>query len=139
MVRYMWIFWLIIIILLIILEVITINFVSIWFVLSGLISLISSFFLDSFYIEFAIFISLGLVIMLLIRPILVKKTKKNVDIASTLGKEGKVVKEITKFKVGSVLIDKTPFEAISDTKIKIDRKIVVEGIEDDKLVVREVK
>ena len=135
----MWIFWLIIIILLIILEVITINFVSIWFVLSGLISLISSFFLDSFYIEFAIFISLGLVIMLLIRPILVKKTKKNVDIASTLGKEGKVVKEITKFKVGSVLIDKTPFEAISDTKIKIDRKIVVEGIEDDKLVVREVK
>ncbi len=70
---YMWISWLILIILLAVLEAITINLVSIWFIASGLVSLFLSFFVDSFSIQFAIFVILGLILMLVTRPVLVKK------------------------------------------------------------------
>ena len=69
----MWITWLVIIILLTILEVVTINLVSVWFIVSGIVSLFVSFAIDSFYIQFSIFVCLGLVLMLLTRPYLVKK------------------------------------------------------------------
>ena len=69
----MWILWLIVIVLLVFLEVSTINLVCVWFILSGLVSLILSFFIESFYILFAVFVLLGLVLMVLTRPILVKK------------------------------------------------------------------
>ena len=61
----MWIAWLVIVILLTILEVITINLVSVWFIVSGIVSLFLSFIIDSFYIEFMVFVCLGLVLMLL--------------------------------------------------------------------------
>lgn len=68
----MWIAWLIIIILLTFLEVATVNLVSIWFVMSAIVSLFVSFAIDSFYIQFAIFVCLGIILMLLTRPYLVK-------------------------------------------------------------------
>ena len=69
----MWVMWLIIIILLTILEVVTINLVSVWFIVSGIVSLFLSFIVDSFYIQFGVFVGLGLILMLLTRPYLVKK------------------------------------------------------------------
>ena len=69
----MWITWLIIIILLVVLEIVAINLVSIWFIISGIVSLFISFIVDSFYIQFSIFVCLGLILMLLTRPYLVKK------------------------------------------------------------------
>ena len=72
----MWVMWLIIIILLTILEVVTINLVSVWFNVSGIVSLFLSFIVDSFYIQFGVFVGLGLILMLLTRPYLVKKLSK---------------------------------------------------------------
>ena len=135
----MWILWLIIIILLTILEVITINLVSVWFIASGLVSLFISFFIDSFYIQFAVFVCLGLILMLLTRPILVKKiTRKNVktNIDRVIGMEGVVTEEITRFKIGEVKVDGKRWSAISDTKITEGSHIIVEGIDGVKLVVR---
>lgn len=135
----MWILWLVVIVLLVFLEVSTVNLVCVWFILSGLVSLILSFFLDSFYIEFAVFVLLGLVLMILTRPILVKKfARKNVktNIDRVLGMEGVVTEEITKLKVGEVKVDGKRWSAISDEKIEVGTTVIVESIDGVKLVVR---
>ena len=46
--------WLIIILFLGFIEAITVNLVTIWFVISGIVSLILSFFIDDFIIQFSI-------------------------------------------------------------------------------------
>lgn len=135
----MWVLWLVVIVLLVFLEVSTINLVCVWFILSGLVSLILSFFIDSFYIEFAVFVVLGLILMILTRPILVKKfARKNVKTNSdrVLGMEGVVTEEITKLKIGEVKVDGKRWSAISDEKIEVGTTIIVESIDGVKLVVR---
>ena len=135
----MWILWLIVIVLLVFLEVSTINLVCVWFILSGLVSLILSFFIESFYILFAVFVLLGLVLMVLTRPILVRKFKrKNVKTNSdrVLGMEGVVTEEINKLKIGEVKVDGKRWSAISDEKIEVGTTIIVESIDGVKLVVR---
>ena len=135
----MWILWLIVIVLLVFLEVSTINLVCVWFILSGLVSLILSFFIESFYILFAVFVLLGLVLMILTRPILVRKFKrKNVKTNSdrVLGMEGVVTEEINKLKIGEVKVDGKRWSAISDEKIEVGTTIIVESIDGVKLVVK---
>ena len=135
----MWILWLIVIVLLVFLEVSTINLVCVWFILSGLVSLILSFFIESFYILFAVFVLLGLVLMVLTRPILIRKFKrKNVKTNSdrVLGMEGVVTEEINKLKIGEVKVDGKRWSAISDEKIEVGTTIIVESIDGVKLVVR---
>lgn len=135
----MWILWLVVIVLLVFLEVSTVNLVCVWFILSGLVSLILSFFIDSFYIEFAVFVVLGLILMILTRPILIKKfAHKNVKTNSdrVLGMEGVVTEEITKLKVGEVKVDGKRWSAVSDEKIEVGTTIIVESIDGVKLVVR---
>jgi len=135
----MWVLWLVVIVLLAILEASTINLVCVWFIASSFISLLISFFNDSFYIQFAVFVLLGLVLMLITRPILIKKFKqKDVKTNSdrVLGMEGVVTEEITKLKVGEVKVDGKRWSAISDEKIEVGTTIIVESIDGVKLVVR---
>lgn len=135
----MWIAWLFVIILLTILEVITVNLVSIWFIASAIVSLILSFIIDSFYVEFCVFVCLGLILMLLTRPYLVKKlSKKKVptNLDRVIGMVGIVTEEITRFKIGEVRVDGKKWSAISDEKIKVDEKVTIEGIDGVKLIVR---
>lgn len=135
----MWIVWLIIIILLTFLEVATINLVSIWFVMSAIVSLFSSFVIDSFYIQFAIFVCLGIVLMLLTRPYLVKKLttkKESTNLDRVIGMEGIVTEEITKTKIGEVKVDGKRWSAISKELIKVGEEVIIERIDGVKLIVR---
>ncbi|MCM1053014.1 MAG: NfeD family protein [Ruminococcus sp.] len=135
----MWILWLVIVILLAFLEAITINLVSVWFIASGLVSLFLSFVIDEFYIQFAVFVVLGLILMLITRPVLVKKfgkkdVKTNLD--RVIGMEGVVTEEITKLKIGEVKVDGKKWSATSDKKIEVGTTVIVESIDGVKLVVR---
>ena len=135
----MWIAWLVIVVLLTILEVITINLVSVWFVVSGIVSLFLSFIIDSFYIEFMVFVCLGLVLMLLTRPYLVKKLSKkkvSTNLDRVIGMEGIVTDEITKFKIGEVKVDGKKWSAIADEKIKVGEEVIIDSIDGVKLIVR---
>ncbi len=135
----MWIAWLIIIILLTFLEVATVNLVSIWFVMSAIVSLFVSFAIDSFYIQFAIFVCLGIILMLLTRPYLVKKLtnkKESTNLDRVIGAEGIVTEEITKLKVGEVKVDGKRWSAISNELIKVGEEVIIERIDGVKLVVR---
>ena len=135
----MWIAWLVIVVLLTILEVITINLVSVWFVVSGIVSLFLSFIIDSFYIEFMVFVCLGLVLMPLTRPYLVKKLSKkkvSTNLDRVIGMEGIVTEEITKFKIGEVKVDGKKWSAIADEKIKVGEEVIIDSIDGVKLIVR---
>lgn len=135
----MWIAWLVIVVLLTILEVITINLVGVWFVVSGIVSLFLSFIIDSFYIEFMVFVCLGLVLMLLTRPYLVKKLSKkkvSTNLDRVIGMEGIVTEEITKFKIGEVKVDGKKWSAIADEKIKVGEEVIIDSIDGVKLIVR---
>ena len=135
----MWITWLIIIILLTILEVVTINLVSVWSIVSGIVSLFLSFVIDSFYIQFSIFVCLGLVLMLLTRPYLVKKLAKkkvSTNLDRVIGMEGVVTEEITKFKIGEVKVDGKKWSAMANEKIKVGEEVIIDKIDGVKLIVR---
>lgn len=135
----MWLFWLIMVVFLTFIEVITINLVSVWFIVSALISLFLSFAVDSFYIQFAIFVIVGLVLMLLTRPILVKKlvnTEEKTNLDRVLGMKGVVTEEISKFNIGEVKVDGKRWSAISEEKIAVDTTVIIEAIDGVKLVVR---
>lgn len=135
----MWTLWLIIVIVLAVIEAMTINLVSVWFIASALISLFLSFFVDSFYIQFAVFVVLGLVFMLITRPILKSKfgksnVKTNLD--RVIGMKGIVTEGISKLTVGEVKVDGKVWSAVSDKKIEAGTTIIVEALDGVKLVVR---
>ena len=131
-----WLVWLILIILLTILEVGTINLVSVWFIASAFVSLILSFFIHSFAIEFAVFVVLGLILMLLTRPILIRKFGKSnpkTNLDRVIGLEGIVTEEIPKNGVGEVKVDGKCWSAVSSKKIPVDSIVIIDSIDGVKL------
>lgn len=78
-----WIFWLILVIVLAIIELATVNLLTIWFCISGLVALFLSFYIDNVAIVSTIFAVLGIFLLFTTRPILKeylptqKESKKN--------------------------------------------------------------
>ncbi len=136
-----YLFWLIVIIILTILEVTTVNLVSVWFIISGIVSLITSFIYDSFILEFTIFVIGGIILMLITKPLLDKKLKRtSLDYLDLLvGKIGKVTEPITPDSIGEVYVDGKRWSAIADEEIKKDENVVVLSLEGVKLRVRKEK
>ena len=94
-----WAIWLVIVILLAIMEAATVNLVSVWFIASGIVSLFLSLFVESFFIQFGVFVILGIILLLLTRPMLLKmienkEHKTNLD--RIIGMEGIVTSKIQK-------------------------------------------
>ena len=103
-----WLVWLIIIILLALIEIITINLTTIWFVISGIIALIVSLFIDNYIIQFGIFVILGVILLITTKPFLTKfikahKVKTNID---------------SKNEDGEVKVDGKKWTAYADKAIK---------------------
>ena len=137
----MWI-WLGIILFLVILEVCTVSLVSIWFIASALVSLIVSTFCDNYFIQFLIFVVLGVILLLTTRKWLIKlfqpkSEKTNLD--RVVGMKGFVTEEITKNKPGEVKVDGKRWTAIADKEIKSDSIIKVLEIDGVKLRVEEIE
>lgn len=117
----MFYFWLLIILFLGTLEAITINLVSIWFVISALCSLILSFFWDNFTIQFAIFVLLGIILMLLTKKPLEQKLikqKEKTNLDRIIGMKGIVSENIEEMKTGEVKVDGKSWSAISSVPIE---------------------
>jgi len=123
----MFYFWLGIVIILTIVEISTVNLVSIWFIISGLFALVTSFIFDSFLIQFAIFVVLGVILMLSTRRILeeklVKKEKTNLD--RIIGMKGVVTEAISDFNVGEVKVDGKRWSAISSTNLNVGEQVKI--------------
>ena len=135
-------FWLFVVILLGIIEVVTADLITIWFIVSAIFALITSILIDSFVVQFAVFVILGVLFLLITKP-LIKKThlkgnvKTNFD--RIIGMEAIVTEEISKNKIGEVKVDGKRWSAYSDKKIKVGSTVRVLSIEGVKLKVIEVK
>lgn len=134
----LWMLWIIIILILTVLEISTVGLVSIWFIASALVSLILSFFVPSFYIQFAVFVILGLILLITTRPLLAKfiKTKNSsTNLDRVIGMTGIVTEEISKNTVGEVKVDGKKWSAISNKKIAVGQEVIIKDIEGVKLIV----
>ena len=135
----MWLVWLIIVLVLAFIELTTVNLVSIWFIASGIVSLIVSIFYDNFYVQFAIFVVLGIILLLTTRKLLEKlikpkEVKTNLD--RVVGMEAIVTEDIKKHEIGEVKVDGKKWSAESKDSLKIGDEVIVEAINGVKLIVR---
>ena len=134
----MFYFWLGVVIFLGFIEVITINLVSIWFVVSGIVALIISFITDNFVIQFGTFVVLGTILLITTRNTLerklVKKEKTNLD--RVVGMIGIVTGEISDNIVGEVKVDGKKWSAVSKQSLKVGDKVKILKINGVKLEVK---
>lgn len=136
----LWI-WLGIVISLALIEILTINLTTIWFVASGLISLVLSVFINNYLIQFGIFVVGGVIFMIFTKSYLLDKlnvanVKTNLD--RVIGMTGIVTIEINKNKPGEVIVDGKKWTAVSNKKITIDSNVLIKEIDGVKLIVEEV-
>lgn len=134
--------WATIVILLAIVEAMTINIVTIWYVISGLITIIVSFFTNNFLIQFGVFSLLGTGFLITTRPILkkfinTKSEKTNID--RIIGMNGIVTETIKKNQIGEVKVDGKRWSAISDKKLEKNKQVKILEIVGVKLKVEEVE
>ena len=133
--------WLIIAIILAIVEMLTINLVSIWFVVSALCSMVVSLFIDSITIQVAVFVIVGIILMILTKKMVKKltpnKVKTNLD--RVVGMEGIVTEKITKNKPGEVKVDGKYWTATADKTIDIDSVVKILEINSTKLKVERME
>ncbi len=137
-----WMIWLVIVILLGLVEAATVNLVSIWFIASGIITLFLSLFVSSFVIQFAVFVILGIVLLIATRKKLLdyqttEDTKLNLE--RVIGMEGIVTQKITKNEIGEVKVDGKLWSAVANGSIKENEPVLIKGIDGVKLVVEKVK
>ena len=136
----MFYFWLVLVTFLGILEAITINLVSIWFVISGLCSLIISFFTDNFVLQFGIFVIGGVTLMILTKKNMEKrllKNKEKTNLDRIIGMKGIVTEEIKKMDIGEVKVDGKRWSAISNKNLPKGSIVKVLKIKGVKLEVEE--
>ena len=134
--------WLGIVIALILIEVATVNLVTVWFIASGIVTMILSIFVDNYFIQFLVFVILGVVLLVTTREYLVKllgekHEKTNLD--RVVGMTAIVTEEIKKNLHGEVKVDGKRWTAISNKKIKVDSTVKVLEIDGVKLKVEEVE
>lgn len=133
-----WIFWLVLVIILSFVEVATVNLVSIWFVASGIVAMILSFFIEDIAIVSTIFAILGIVLLVITRPIVNKlKSKDNVktNLDRIIGEDAIVTEDIVKNEVGEVKVDGKRWSAISKNKCLKGDIVKILRIDGVKLVV----
>lgn len=133
--------WLGVILFLVIVEISTVQLTSVWFVVSGIVAMILSIFLDSVFVQFAVFVIGGVVLLFTTRPYLMKKlnvseSKTNLD--RVIGMQGIVTENITFLNPGEVKVDGKRWTAVADNNIKKDKIVEVLKIDGVKLKVKEI-
>ncbi len=134
--------WLVTAIVLAIIEASTINLVTIWFIASALVALLLAYLGVSTPIQIAVFVLLGVVLLVLTKkPLekLLKKTKQKTNADRVLDMTGIVTEDIAEDKPGEVKVDGKKWTAIANTNIKEGSKVKILKIDGVKLVVEEEK
>ena len=133
--------WLAVSICLAILEMATVNLVSIWYIISGILTMIVSLFTDNIVIQLAVFVIGGTILLILtkksINKILPKKTRTNLD--RIIGMEGIVTESITKKVPGEVKVDGKCWTAIAEENIPVDSTVKILEINSTKLKVKRME
>ena len=133
--------WLSLAIVLAIIEMSTVNLVSIWYVISSIIAMITSLFIDNVVIQVAIFVLGGTLLLLLtkdaIKKIMPEKIKTNID--RIIDMEGIVTEKITKKTPGEVKVDGKRWTAVANETIPVDTTVKILEINSTKLKVKRME
>ena len=133
--------WLSLAIVLAIIEMSTVNLVSIWYVISSIIAMITSLFIDNVVIQVAIFVLGGILLLLLtkdaIKKIMPEKIKTNID--RIIDMEGIVTEKITKKTPGEVKVDGKRWTAVANETIPVDTTVKILEINSTKLKVKRME
>lgn len=135
----MFYFWLSIVLFLGLIELATINLVSIWFVISALISLAISFVSDNFILQFAVFVLLGIFLMILTKKPLEKwlsKINLKTNLDRVVGMKGIVTEDIDEMHIGEVKVDGKRWSAFSKESLKKGDLVKILQIKGVKLEVK---
>lgn len=129
--------WLIIAIILGVIEAATVNLVSIWFVISSLLAMITSMFTDNLYIQIGVFVIIGILLMPISKKIYkkIKKDKVSTNIDRIIGMKGIVTEDIIKDNIGEVKVDGKRWSAYSKENINKGETVKVISINSVKLYV----
>lgn len=133
-----WIFWLVLVIVLSFIEIATVSLVSIWFVASGIVAMILSFFIEDTAIITTVFILLGIFLLVLSRPIVNKlrsKDNEKTNLDRIIGESAIVTEDIKKNEVGEVKVDGKRWSAISKEKCFKGDRVKILKIDGVKLIV----
>lgn len=133
-----WIFWLVLVIVLSFVEIATVSLVSIWFVASGIVAMILSFFIEDTAIITTIFILLGIFLLVISRPIVNKlrsKDNEKTNLDRIIGESAIVTEDIKKNEVGEVKVDGKRWSAISKEKCLKGDTVKILKIDGVKLMV----
>lgn len=133
-----WIFWLVLVIVLSFVEIATVSLVSIWFVASGIVAMILSFFIEDTGIITTIFILLGIFLLVISRPIVNKlrsKDNEKTNLDRIIGETAIVTEDIKKNVVGEVKVDGKRWSAVSKEKCLKGDTVKVLKIDGVKLIV----
>lgn len=134
--------WLLLVLLLIFIEISTSNLTTIWFIISGILTLILSCFPSvTLEVQFVVFVIGGVLLLFATRPFLKKFLKKKTvktNLDRVIGMTGVVTEPILKNKIGEVKVDGKRWSAIADKKIEIDKTVRVLEIDGVKIKVEEV-
>ena len=136
------ILWLVTSIVLAIIEAATVNLVTIWFIASALVSLLLAYLGVSTPIQVAVFVILGIILLIFTKkPLekLLKKTKQKTNADRVLDMIGIVTEDILEDKPGEVKVDGKKWTAISKKTIKKGSKVKILKIDGVKLIVEEEK
>ena len=135
--------WLMVVILLTIVEVITVNLTTIWFVISGIITIFVSMITDNFAYQLGTFTVLGIILLLTTKSFLQKRLsviKEATNLDRVVGMDGVETIQISKKQSGEVKVDGKLWTALSNEELSKGDLIQVIKMDGVKLHVRkEVK
>ena len=135
--------WLMIVIGMLVLELITADFVSLWFIVGGLVAGISVLFGADIWLQILLFAVISVICILATRP-LAKKINSKDNVATNadrlIHKIAIVTKDIKVNEKGEVKIEGNFWPAISQTnEFNVGDKVVVQAIIGNKLQVARIE
>lgn len=133
--------WLAVVVIAIIVEIETLQIVSIWFAVSGLVTMILAAFNCPIEIQIIVFVVLSVILFLCSRPIVKKINRsksENSTIESMIGEEVVVIKEIKVGEIGEIKARYERYSAIAPSEkndIPVNTICIIKEIRGNKVIV----
>lgn len=143
MTEYMVWIWLIVLIVMLVLEFMTADFLTVWFAISAVPTVvIAAIWPQLVWIQVLFFFLFGFLLMIIVRKYVIKYIKKNIvstNVDSFIGKTALVIKDINPVERGLVEFENDTWTAVSKETIEIGEHVKILAIEGNKLIVTKYK
>lgn len=140
-----YIIWATVIIIFGVFEAVTVQLVSIWFVIGAIAALIASLLGADFTVQILIFFAVSILALVITRPLFkkyIRPKKQPTNADKVLNQIGVVVEDINNISAtGQVKVDGKIWTArtIDNSLISKDKKVIIEKIDGVKLIVKSIE